>query len=326
MSGLPRLGHRPLSVTAAVVVLGLLLAAFVSPVAPARGDDPPHVTLIGDSVPDALNWPPANVIASQGIDLDLETTSCRRTEDVSCFGEDGTTRPPTLIQLVQSLGSSLGPTVVVMIGYNDYDNAYRGVVGDALDALDQAGVKRILWLNLREAREPYVSMNAAIESWEPSHPELTVLDWNAYSRSHLDWFQDDGLHLVPDGAIGLGTFIHSELSDLGIALPPPAPPPPAGTTGTVTTTASPPPVRIVSSKLPAAAEGEPYLVQLVAGGGSPPYRWQAVTKLPHGFGLAHDGLMTGIPRSALGVFAVTVRVTDDAGDRVARRLVLNVDR
>ncbi len=311
-----------------IVAAAGLAAALLPAALPARGDAPQRVTLIGDSVPDALNWGPANDILAQGIDLDLETSPCRRTEEASCPGPDGT-RPTTLIQLVQSLGSSIGQTVVVMIGYNDYEDQYQKDIGDALTALDQAGVQHVLWLTLREARVPYISMNADIASWTASHPELTVLDWNMYSRSHDDWFQGDGLHLTPDGAIGLATFLHSELVDLGVAAPPPAPT--TATTATTatsaaTTVAAAPPVRILSARLPAATEGKPYTSRLHASGGRPPYRWRAVTRLPHGFGLARDGLVTGIPRAAPGTFGVVFGVTDASGRRVTRRVVLRVSR
>jgi hypothetical protein len=58
---------------------------------------------------------------------------------------------------------------------------------------------------------------------------LIVLDWVAYSASHPDWFEPDGLHVNPTGAAGLARLIGRVLP---IAAPPPrtrtprcAPPP-----------------------------------------------------------------------------------------------------
>ena len=35
-------------------------------------------------------------------------------------------------------------------------------------------------------------MNADIVAAAQKHPELEVIDWNVYSRSHPEWFQNDG--------------------------------------------------------------------------------------------------------------------------------------
>ena len=250
-------------------------------------------------------------IVSDGVDLTLDTAACRRTEAQSCLVK-GEPRPQTLIQLAESKGGSLGKTVVVMIGYNDFEVGYRDVVGAALNALDRAGVTHILWLNLHEARGPYVPMNEAIASWQSSHPELTVLDWNRYSRSHVDWFRSDGVHVTLDGTIGLATFIHSALADVGVAQPPPAP------GGAV--------LRVVTTTLPRADPGSPYESQLGAAGGRPPYRWKTLSKLPHGFEVAHDGLVTGIPRAGPGAFKITFQVSDASGAHIAARVALNVAR
>jgi hypothetical protein len=79
-----------------------------------------HVTLIGDSVADAIPSDPAAVaILRQGVDLDLEVAPCRRVEGEGC-PVDGV-RPPSVVPLVQALGSRLGPNVVVAVGYNDFE-------------------------------------------------------------------------------------------------------------------------------------------------------------------------------------------------------------
>ena len=49
---------------------------------------------------------------------------------------------------------------------------------------------------------------------------LTVIDWNVYSRSHPEWFQDDGLHLLAGGLGGDGDADPPEARRRGIAVPP----------------------------------------------------------------------------------------------------------
>ena len=69
-------------------------------------------------------------------------------------------------------------------------------------------------------------MNDAIRAAATRHPEMTIVDWNLYSRSHPEWFQTDGLHLNGAGATAMATLLHQALSDLGIPAvlaPPPAP-------------------------------------------------------------------------------------------------------
>ncbi|MGH3002033.1 MAG: hypothetical protein ACRDM1_05125, partial [Gaiellaceae bacterium] len=172
-----------------------------------------HVTFIGDSVATAVSLDTyARSIVSQGVDLDLETQACRRLEDPSC-----PPGPPTTIELIRSLGASVGPNVVISVGYNDYANRYAAEIGDTLRALDAAGVKRIFWLTLRAAHHPYIAMNAEIAAAAAAHPGMTVIDWNAYSRSHPDWFQDDGLHLVAGGEIAMAKLVHARLLAAGVA-------------------------------------------------------------------------------------------------------------
>ena len=299
------------------------LAVGLTAVAPyAAGDAEPsqHVTLIGDSVATALAWVPAGDIVRQGADVGLELAACRRTEEDSC--DVGAGRPTTVVQLAKSMGAGLGPIVLVAVGYNDYEDDFARNVEDALDAFKKAGVKRVVWLNLREAHHPYITMNDDLMAAAGRHPELTILDWNQYSRSHEDWFQADGLHLVPDGAIAYATFIHSALVTLGAVVTP--------TTTTAPTTGSKPPqparassVKIVTSKLPKALRAKPYKAHLLATGGRPPYRWRHITVLPKGIVLATDGLIAGIPRN-LGTFVLSVAVADASGRHALRRVTLRV--
>ena len=179
-------------VIAALVALAALTAAAASP---ARPSGVQHVTLIGDSVADAIPGDDSAVaILRQGIDLDLEVAPCRRVEGDGCPYQG--VRPPSAVQLVQTMGSKLGDTVIVAVGYNDFEDQYAGNIEDAINALTAAGVKRIFWLTLRAARHPYLTMNDDIAQAAARHPQVSVVDWNVYSRSHPDWFQTDGLHLL----------------------------------------------------------------------------------------------------------------------------------
>ncbi len=282
-----------------VVALAALSAALASP---ARDGQVQHVTLIGDSVADAIPGDSAALaILRQGIDLDVEVAPCRRVEGEGCPYEGS--RPPSAVQLIQSMGSKLGPNVVVSVGYNDFEDQYAGNVEDALDALQAAGVKRVFWLTLRAAHHPYITMNDDLAAAAQKHPEMTLVDWNVYSRSHADWFQSDGLHLLAPGAEQMAALIHKQLLAAGVAAPP---------------------VRIATTALPLAHRGKAYRARLATAAGLSPFRWSLLERAPLGVHLEANGVVEGTPRAKVGRYTFNVRVRDAAGSSATRRLTLRI--
>jgi hypothetical protein len=285
-------------------VAAATLALVVSTAGSARSLQLQHVTLIGDSVADAIAQTDSAVaVVRQGVDLDLEVAPCRRVEGDGCPYQG--VRPPSVVQLANSMGSKLGANVVVSVGYNDFEDQYAGNIEDALAAFKAAGVKRVFWLTLRAAHHPYVTMNDDIEAAAQHHPELTVIDWNIYSRSHPDWFQTDGLHLLYPGAIAMATLIHKSLLTAGVAAAP---------------------VRVSTTTLPLAHEGKPYRARLAAAAGIAPYRWTLLERAPSGIHLEANGSIVGTPRSRIGRYTFNVRVKDAAGSMATRRLTLRIAR
>jgi hypothetical protein len=287
-----------------VWILLSIVCAFVlgvSSAAPAS-DAPPKVTVIADSVLTGVLWYPESLaILQQDLDVRMEVAVCRRLTGTSCTFED--TTPPTLVSLVQEKGASLGPTVLVAMGYNDSQRTFAASAEASIRALLRAHVQRILWATLRAARHPYVEMNDVLFAAARRHPEVTLVDWNKYSRSHPEWFQNDGLHLERVGGIALATFLHAAIFK---AL------------------RSPLPLVLKTTQLPEAHVGRPYSARLAARGGRPPYRWRIVGgSLPRGLRLAPGGSISGMPaRRARAV--VSLRVADADGRVVTRRHVLVV--
>jgi hypothetical protein len=285
-----------------VLVLFVVALAVSAATARAGARDVQHVTLIGDSVADAIgNTNSAVGIVEQGVDLDFEVAPCRRVEGEGC-PVDGV-RPPSVVQLANSMGSKLGPNVVVSVGYNDFEDQYAQNIEDALGAFKAAGVKHVWWLTLRAAHHGYVNMNDDIDAAANQHPELSVIDWNVYSRSHPDWFQDDGLHLLQPGADAMATLIHKTLLDDQVALKP---------------------VQITTIALPAARRGKPYAAALRATLGLAPYRWSLLARAPLGVHLEPDGRIIGKPWAKLGVYVLNVRVKDSAKSFDVRHLTLRI--
>jgi hypothetical protein len=297
---------RLLVASGLVGLVFVLLGPGVAGSAPA-GTALPVVTVFGDSVADSLrSEPTALAILSKGVSLNLQFAACRRVVQLSCpyMGS----RPPTVIDVINS-GEPLGETVIVAVGYNDFEDTYAQSIDDAVAALRTRGVTHILWATLRAVRHPYLVMNDAIRATAEKYPEFSVVDWNLYSRSHPEWFQDDGLHLNGDGAVAMATLFHDSLTKLGIP---------------VVTAPAVPALTLPKATIPLARVGVPYTARLKAVGGKPPYRWvRRQGSFPKGLRLSSAGRIAGVPHVS-GRFTLTVSVADAAGQHAARTITLLV--
>jgi hypothetical protein len=118
--------RRAVFAAAAVVVAGA-----VSGLAHGHGQAEARVTVFGDSAATAMAYDPeAKRILGRAIDLRLEVAACRRVGEASC-PYDGV-RPPNVIERATELGRELGSVVVVIVGYNDYENTYADNMEKAL--------------------------------------------------------------------------------------------------------------------------------------------------------------------------------------------------
>jgi hypothetical protein len=276
-----------LSLAAALVALGassFATATATSAVAQER------VTLIGDSAATAILWyPEALSILEQGLALQMQVAVCRRLTGESCPYEGS--EAPTLLQLVAEQGPDLGSTVVVVMGYNDFAQTFARSVEASLTALRNAGVQRVVWATLSAARVPYLGMNDVLRAATERHPELTIADWNVYARSHPEWFQTDGIHLVEAGGIALATFLRSALQRLD---------------------STPPQIVAYPRRPPVAYLGRRYIWHIAARGGVAPYRWIVEGALPRGIALRLDGTIAGMPKSP-GDARIVLRAIDGSG-------------
>ena len=259
----------------------------------------PAVTVIGDSVAEGISGDAAALrTLDQGISLDLEVAPCRRLTGTSCPPS-----PPTALDVIKGEGSAIAPTVVIAVGYNDFESQYADEIEQILDALEQANVQRVFWLTLREARGPYPAMNADIANAATRHPEVAIIDWNAYSGNHPEWFQDDGLHLLGPGSEAMAMLIHQTLLDAHIAVPP---------------------VAVATTVIPQPHPARSYRYRFAANGGRAPYSWSLTGRLPKGLHLLASGTLAGTPHRPDGTFVVTVMVTDAIGQTGTERFVIRM--
>jgi lysophospholipase L1-like esterase len=289
------------------LLISLLAAAVLGTAAGRAGPvaaPPTRVTVIGDSIAYAIVLDPSSTrVLGRRVDLDLQLAVCRRLVDEGCPYQGS--RPLSLVELLPTL--RLGSTVVVAVGYNDHESTFATAVETSLQALRSEGVEHVLWLTLRAERQSYLAMNDVIRAAADRHPELTIVDWNLYSRSHPDWFQDDGLHLNSDGSLAMATLVHRSLDELGLVAAPVARR-----------------LTIATRTLAPARVGRPYLVRLTASGGTRPFTWSRTAGvLPAGVRLGRNGTLAGTPRAA-GRTSATLRATDARGRSTSRRFVLVV--
>ena len=288
-------------------LVALLVAAVLGTSAGQAGSGTAsleRVTFIGDSIASVISYDaPSKKVLGNGIDLDLQLAVCRRLVGESCPYQG--VRPLSLVDLVPTI--KVGSTVVVEVGYNDFEDPFADSVEASLQALKKAGAQRILWLTLRADRTSYLSMNDVIRAAATRHPEMTVVDWNLFSRSHPDWFQDDGLHLDDVGALMMATLIHRSLDQLGLVAAAPVAK-----------------LAITTKTLPAARVGRAYKTRLIASGGKRPIVWTVKAgTLPAGLRLTRDGWLRGTPKAA-GKPTATLRATDSSRQTAIRRFVLAV--
>ena len=294
---------RVVLAAAAVALLPLTEAAGAETRAETR------VTVFGDSAATAMAYTPeAKRILARGIGLRLEVAACRRVGDASC-PYDGV-RPPNVVERATEVGNELGPVVVVIVGYNDYESHYAENIDQAMAAFRKAGVEHVLWATLHEIRPSYVTMNEAISAAARRYSELSVLDWNALARSHDDWVHGDGIHMTAEGARQMATMVNDALVRLGAAPKPAAP--------------QARPLAIASRTLPLAHRGRSYRTLLRAVGGDAPYRWTRIAgRLAPGLRLTARGRVEGVPLRT-GTFRLTARVIDGTGTARARSFVLRI--
>lgn len=186
-------------------MLALALAALLgnAGAASAASTAKPRVTVIGDSVAESFEYVvPARRYLGRGLDVRSDTAACRRLVATSCVFQGA--QPKTALEVVAARSRSLGPVVIVNVGYNDWAAVYD--VDRVMRALSRAAVRSVIWVTLRATTANYAQNNARIRSAARRWKNLVVADWNAYSRDRL-WFRSDGLHLTPTGAQGLARLL-----------------------------------------------------------------------------------------------------------------------
>ena len=188
---------------------GLLVLAVVAVCAaaalPASAADPVRVTMIADSVGSALLWDPGPFADfSAGFDVRGDAFGCRKLTVPGCPYAPGV-NPPSALDVINQLGTELGPVVVIDVGYNDPADTYPDGIDTVMKALLANGVQRVLWVTLTEAEGVWKEIDTEIRAATARWPQLALADW-ATVPTDPSWFKD-AVHLNHEGAVAFGAFL-----------------------------------------------------------------------------------------------------------------------
>jgi hypothetical protein len=211
-------------VTRSFVLLSALVVACVFSANAVAHKRPPlqHVTIFGDSSAAALNWDStAREVVERGNRVTYELQPCGRLATPGCLANG---QPPSVLSAVRTLGHRIGPTAIVLVGYNDDPHVYASGIDSVLRAMRNHGVKQVLWLTLRpifndRISQQYRITDSVIRGAAHRWAFMTVVDWGAYSRPHNSWFVPDGVHFTGAGAVQFATYLHRTLKSYGLTGP-----------------------------------------------------------------------------------------------------------
>lgn len=191
-----------------VAVTAMLALSACQPAPPAQRS----AVILSDSILVGSDGSLAGVLRDKGWDVHFDAKVARPTD--------------TIAELVRANRGRLTDTLVVSSGANDAGNTatFRARVDAVLDAA--AGVPRIYWLTIREVRDYYPAANQVLRDAAASHPNLTIVDWNAASAGG-GLTAADGLHLNGAGTKRISELIVAAVTDSPPPLPPPTLPPAA---------------------------------------------------------------------------------------------------
>jgi hypothetical protein len=212
------------AVTRLFALLSVLVVAGVFSATAVAHKRPPmqRLTIFGDSVASALDWvPTAKAVVEKGNRVTFELHPCGRLSTPGCLANG---QPPSVLASIKTLGHRIGPTAVVLVGYNDDPHIYAAGIDKVLHAMHRWGVKNVLWLTLRPvyggaASQQYRITNSVIRGASHRYPWMTVVPWGAYAFPHKSWFGSDGVHFTAAGAVQFAIYVHQTLKSYGLTGP-----------------------------------------------------------------------------------------------------------
>jgi len=172
----------------------------------------PEFSMYSDSVGAGLlesSGATTRAAGDQSAVFDLKV--CRRLTYLPC-----PPNPVSALTAIRQQPGSVGDIAVIDVGYNDWAQVYG--IEPVISALRARGVKRIVWVTLRETEGGMGSINAMIRAAARRHPFIQIADWNAASAG-LGGFAADGVHLSSGSTVNaLADFVRTEVQKAAVIL------------------------------------------------------------------------------------------------------------
>jgi hypothetical protein len=112
----------------------------------------------------------------------------------------GRAAPELLQEMSRDLEKAAGSTVVMDLGNNDLltEETVRSIFELVKESL------KIVVVNTAVPRPYRDANNELVTKLATEYPNVRVVDWNAISAGHPEYFAPDGVHLVP---IGVSAYV-----------------------------------------------------------------------------------------------------------------------
>ncbi|MDQ1519422.1 MAG: hypothetical protein QOI55_495 [Actinomycetota bacterium] len=116
---------------------------------------------------------------------------------------------------------TMSDVVVLGVGYTYFWKPFvlRRQIDSLFSALTMRGVRRVIWLNVRENRAERRDVNDAINAAAQRWPIIDIADWNTFTQGHDAAFKPDGYHLLAAGGQLMGDFIAQHLAAYRAGMP-----------------------------------------------------------------------------------------------------------
>lgn len=114
-----------------------------------------------------------------------------------------------LLKLVKEIGGTkaVSDTVLIHIGTNGY--IYEQNLKQIVQLFQDK--KKLVFINVHANRRWTDDNNALLKKYQELHKNITLIDWNAISENHPEYFVKDGIHLTGSGMTAYANIIRLAL-------------------------------------------------------------------------------------------------------------------
>jgi len=191
------------TLAALAVGVGLLNAGTAAAQAPPPVN-PRRVVVVGDSIILGAKSQMVSAFEQQGFAVTFDAAVSRSTSAGA--------------SAVGTHANELTDSLVVNLGANDAGSPalFKSRVEKLLS--QTTAVPHVYWLTIRESRPYYPGANNILREMQATHPNLTVVDWNAAAAAP-GLTSSDGLHLTPGGAQAMTDLVVKQVTAEPVAQP-----------------------------------------------------------------------------------------------------------